>query len=251
MSETNLNIKSSTIEKGIELAKEFLSKLVSPTVEEVGLLISDNIKFIRFKNQIKILLKAQKYVEEKNLKIKEIPIKILVPLLENASLEEDEELQDKWASMLTNMVDSDYNLQNHIFPYLLGQISKYEFEALEKFMEFEKEYYLKRKTYYKLREKDGFILSTETKKAKEIIQEIEQKGLKISLDEYEYANLTRLGLLKQLPPKIYIDEFKTTSNEMSSGEEWHTISAEYDHNDFGYRITELGELFLDICDSKK
>lgn len=67
MSENQLNIKSSTIEKGLDLAKEFLGKLISPTVEEVGLLISDNIKYLRFKNQVNILLKAQKYVESKNL----------------------------------------------------------------------------------------------------------------------------------------------------------------------------------------
>jgi hypothetical protein len=52
-----LNIKSSTIEKGLDLAKDFLGKLISPTVEEVGLLLSENIKYLRFKNQIKILLK--------------------------------------------------------------------------------------------------------------------------------------------------------------------------------------------------
>jgi hypothetical protein len=33
---TELNIKSSTIEKGLELAKDFLGKLISPTVEEGG-----------------------------------------------------------------------------------------------------------------------------------------------------------------------------------------------------------------------
>lgn len=87
-----MEIKSSTIEKGLELAKEFLGKLVSPTVEEIGLLIADNVKFLRFKNQVRILLKAKDYVERRNIKLKAIPIKILVPLLDKASLEEDEDL---------------------------------------------------------------------------------------------------------------------------------------------------------------
>src|SRR5829696_7046169 len=103
MKSKELNIKSSTIEKGLELAKEFLGKLISPTIEETGLLISDNIKFLRFKNQVRILLKAKNYVEKNNIPIKEISIKILVPLLDKASLEEDEVLQDKWAKMLVNM----------------------------------------------------------------------------------------------------------------------------------------------------
>src|ERR1022692_980913 len=100
MTDKELNIKSSTIEKGLELAKDFLGKLISPTIEELGLLVADNIKFLRFKNQIRILLKAKDYVQRNNISVKEIPIKILVPLLEKASLEEDDKLQDKWAKML-------------------------------------------------------------------------------------------------------------------------------------------------------
>ena len=69
-----LNIKSSTIEKGLELAKDFLGKLISPTIEEAGLLISENIKFLRFKNQVKILLKAKDYVEKNNISLKEITL---------------------------------------------------------------------------------------------------------------------------------------------------------------------------------
>jgi hypothetical protein len=104
MSDKELNIKSSTIEKGLELAKEFLGKLISPTVEEVGLLISENVKFLRFKNQIRILLKAKDYVEKKEINLKEIPIKILVPLLDKASLEDDETMQGRWANMLVSLL---------------------------------------------------------------------------------------------------------------------------------------------------
>jgi len=46
-----INIKSSTIEKGLDLAKEFLGKLIGPTVEEIGLLVGDSIKYLRFKNK--------------------------------------------------------------------------------------------------------------------------------------------------------------------------------------------------------
>ncbi|MEL6772887.1 MAG: hypothetical protein AAFP18_17645 [Bacteroidota bacterium] len=40
-------------------------------------------------------------------------------------------LQDKWAILLSNLVDSDQNIQNHVFPYILGQISSNEFMVLE------------------------------------------------------------------------------------------------------------------------
>ena len=37
----------------LDLAKEFLQKLIGPSVEELGLLFSDNVKLWRLKNQIR------------------------------------------------------------------------------------------------------------------------------------------------------------------------------------------------------
>lgn len=127
-----LNIKSSTIEKGIEIAKDFLDKLIMPAVEETGLLVKDQVTFWKFKNQVKILNKAKKYCQKHNIKPKAISLKLLVPLIETAALEEDELLQNQWAILLSNLVDSEQNIENHVFPYLLGQISKNEFLFLLK-----------------------------------------------------------------------------------------------------------------------
>lgn len=55
-----IDISSTAVEKGIDLVKDFLERLVGSSIEEAGLLISDNIKLRRFKNQIKMLDKAQK-----------------------------------------------------------------------------------------------------------------------------------------------------------------------------------------------
>lgn len=119
------------VEKGIDLAKDFLGKLIGPTVEEIGLLAKDQVTLWKLKNQIKILNKAKTYCEQNNISTKVISLKILCPLLDNAALEEDEVLQDKWANLLGNMVDSDKNIDNHVFPYLLSQISINEFTVLE------------------------------------------------------------------------------------------------------------------------
>ena len=248
MDNKEINIKSSTIEKALELAKEFLGKLIGPTVEEIGLLISDNIKFLRFKNQVKILLKAREYVEKRNLTLKEIPVKILVPLLENSSLEENDDLQDKWAKMLTNMVDSELNLQNQIFPYLLGQISLEEYNQLKKLSTDEIEF-IKEKREFEEKNTNSRFYGSEAWNQKKKLDETEQRGLWIHLEEYERANLIRLGLIRELPPRIYVHEFKTGGYEQE--EEWHQLKAEYDHGDIGYRITELGERFLEICELKE
>jgi len=249
MSDKEINIKSSTIEKGLELAKEFLGKLISPTIEEVGLLISENVKYLRFKNQIKILLKAKSFVEKEKISLKEIPLKILVPLLDKASLEDDETMQDKWANMLVNLVDSEKNLQNQIFPYLLSQISLEEYKELKDLISKEQQIIPLRTDYSTLLGKDKFAMNGDTQKAKEKIDKIEQDGFQLYLEEYEKANLFRLGLVRQLPPKIYIEEFSTGSRY--EGEKWHQLGAEYDIENYGYRITALGEKFIEICELEK
>jgi hypothetical protein len=129
-----VDVTSSMIEKSIDLAKDFLGKLIGPAIEELGLLAKDQVTMFKFKNQVRMLNKAKAYCEKHNISPKTISLKILCPLLENAALEDNEDLQDKWATLLANMVDSEQNIDNHVFPYLLSQISIAEFSALEKLL---------------------------------------------------------------------------------------------------------------------
>jgi hypothetical protein len=116
----DINISSTTIEKGIDFAKSFLDKLITPAIEEMGLLLKDQVSLWRFNNQVKILNKAKLICEANNIPIKSISPKILCPYLEQCSLEDDELLQEKWAHLLSNMVDSRKNIQINIFPYILS-----------------------------------------------------------------------------------------------------------------------------------
>ncbi|MCP9765182.1 Abi-alpha family protein [Lacihabitans soyangensis] len=123
--------KSSTLEKGLEIAKSFVDKLIMPSIEETGLLMKDHITMWRFKNQVKILNRAKDYCEKHNIEPKKISLKVLSPLLEYSSLEEEEVMQDKWSILLSNLIDSEQNIENHVFPYILSQLSTDEFLPLE------------------------------------------------------------------------------------------------------------------------
>lgn len=127
----NIDISSTALEGGVEVAKNFVDKLVMPPIEELGLLMRDKISYWRFCNQVKILNKAKTICEKNNISVKAISPKLLCPYLENASLEDDEDLQEKWAILLANMADSKQNIQNQVFPYILSQLSKEEFPLLE------------------------------------------------------------------------------------------------------------------------
>lgn len=181
----DLNIKSSTIEKGIELAKDFLDKLIMPAVEETGLLIKEKVTYWKFKNQVKILNKAKEYCEKNGIEPKTISFKLLVPLIETSALEEDELLQDKWAILLTNMVDSEQNVENHVFPYILGQISTNEYVFLEQ-------------VYFSKKERLG-KLESELKQFRKEKPQLE-KELKIEIEKTEREiEITKKKETKTIP----------------------------------------------------
>lgn len=131
MENKKFDITSTAIEKGIDLVGGFIEKLAGSTLEEAGLMFGDKVRIRRLKNQIEIFSKAKQIAEENNISIKQINLKILVPLLEFSSLEEDETLQQKWANLIVNFSDESQNYESSIFPFILGQLSSKEIIDLE------------------------------------------------------------------------------------------------------------------------
>jgi hypothetical protein len=129
----DINIKFSTIEKSLDLVKGFLQKLVGPTIDEMGLLFADNIKTWRLNNQIKNLRKVESILDRENISIRKVNLKVLFPYLEGISLEEDDKLQDIWANLLVNYIDEHKNLESHVYPEILRQLSSKDIEILEEF----------------------------------------------------------------------------------------------------------------------
>jgi len=173
MSDKKIDITSTAIEKGLDIAKNFLDKLIIPTVEETGLLFKDKVTMWRFQNQVKMLNKAKEYCEKNRIDPKKITLKVICPLLDYAAIEEDEVLQDKWALLLSNMVDSDQNIENHVFPYILSQISTNEFLVLETTL------ILKEERIKKLNFELNEFRQTKPEKEKQLHKAIEDKDKEI------------------------------------------------------------------------
>ncbi len=128
-----LELAKEAIKDSIEAAKEFVGKLVGPGLEEGGGIIQDNIKFWRFKNQINILLKAKEFLEEKGIAPQKVLPKTLIPLVENGSLEEHDDMQTKWAALLANAADpTNSEMVSPNFPEILKELSPLEVKLLDK-----------------------------------------------------------------------------------------------------------------------
>ena len=109
-----------------QVASGFLSRIAGPAADEVGLMIQDKARLYRFKNQIKMLGKAQKMVESAGIDPGAVPMRTLLPLMEGASLEDDEDLNTKWAALLANASDGEGLTVLPSFPDILKQLSPHE-----------------------------------------------------------------------------------------------------------------------------
>lgn len=206
----NINVTSTVIEKGLDAAKGFLQRLIGPAVDEVGLLLADNIRVWRFKNQINILNKTEEYIKKKGIKIKKVPLKILVPLLEGSSLEEEGNIQEMWVALFVNNVDSKQKGTSTVFPYFLTQIS-----------------------------------SQEAKWLKDIYSEKQLDWSSLSVTNSEVYNLMRLGLIKEGQREIFPYHMLPQSNDVI----FTDIQKRKNLRKI-LTITELGELFVETCTLK-
>ena len=85
----NLNLPKQILDK----SEALLKTLFGPSFDELGGMISDSVRLRRFKNQIKIFSKAQQILKDKNIDPKKVSLKVLAPLIEYSSYEEEETLQ--------------------------------------------------------------------------------------------------------------------------------------------------------------
>src|SRR3990167_4884089 len=92
------------IEASKEEVESFFQTVIPDFVRNAGGILSDNVRYWRWQNQISILQKVKEKIEASGLTKHQIPLKVLVPIIEHSSLEEDGQLQEKWANMLANAI---------------------------------------------------------------------------------------------------------------------------------------------------
>jgi hypothetical protein len=126
---------------------DLLKKIAGPAAEEVGRTIQDSVKVWRIKRQYLLLQKLRAFVEERGFEPRQIPLKVLLPSLEYASVEEDEDLHTTWATLLASAADPALIEMPVSFPEILRQLSPRDAnllwatykEALDRHLPIEKE----------------------------------------------------------------------------------------------------------------
>lgn len=101
---------------GIEATQQlggYVSRIINEPVEAVVGMLGDRLKFMRAERQLRLADRWREILNERNIHgtLRVVPPKLVLPIIENASLEEDDELQDLWANLLATAVDPNYNGQ--------------------------------------------------------------------------------------------------------------------------------------------
>jgi len=218
-------------EKGLEIADKagsFFAKVFKEPINEITGMITDKLRFIRWKRMVQMADEVNKILEEKNIKdTRTVPPKIALPIIEEASLEDDPNLQYLWNHLLANAMNPKFNDEiRYGFIEMIKGITAREARLLN-------EFYGSLDLYNRTRPLSKLYDYSATK-------EQLMKALSLTLDEYAISanNLMRLQLIAPaiLKGGVSIGTGSGTIEQLTAYKGIDAIT-----------MTPLGVLFVEAC----
>jgi hypothetical protein len=130
---------AATIAVIAKAAEPYLLKILGAPLEQIGGLLASPIEEVRKRRGerlVRIAAAAASQVHETGAEPIQIPDYLAVPLLDKATLVDDEDLQTMWASLLANASHPDRAASvEHSFPTMLAGLSPRDAKFLEVFFD--------------------------------------------------------------------------------------------------------------------
>ena len=102
-------------EKALDLSEklgEFFARVFKEPIQEVSGIITDKLRFVRWRRLVKMADEVNKILSEKGVKeTRGVPPKLAIPIFEGSSLEDDSSLQHLWNHLLANAMDPSFNAE--------------------------------------------------------------------------------------------------------------------------------------------
>ena len=119
--------------------REFCQQLFGPAVEQIGQIGGDWARLWRLKNLVSIQDKFDRILQDRRIDPSEgrhLALSVGLPMLEKASYQNDEVLQEKWAHLMASSLSSDERSENdfHLdttYVEILHQFSRLDCDVLE------------------------------------------------------------------------------------------------------------------------
>ncbi|MBS9777318.1 MAG: DUF4393 domain-containing protein [Gammaproteobacteria bacterium] len=205
----------------------FLAKVLGEPIEMAAGILGDKLKFMRWERQIRFMDRVNEVNCKRGIEGKEVPVppKLVIPIIENASLEEDDLLQDLWVNLISSAQgeESSHEVRT-AFIDIIKQLESIDVLILDSIF----------RGYIKLVDRENIY--TESPRNVIFSKETIMSTLKINEQIYEDSidNLMRVRCLRS--------EVKII-NGISMGGEKPTVDMGYD----SLCLTTLGVKFVMAC----
>ncbi len=112
-----------------ESLRKLIAPFSEPVLKELGEYVSGKIRFINFKNSLKVLEKAKRLLDERGIRPIPVELKILIPILEGAGLEDNDDLIEMWSGLLASAAGNCKVFPS--FSHILTELSPIEARILD------------------------------------------------------------------------------------------------------------------------
>jgi hypothetical protein len=91
---------SNDFSETVNKAADLVHRLAGPVCDDIGAMISDKMKPYRAKNLVNTLRKTEQILRDAGLPANAVPTRLMFPIAEASSIEDNDTLQDMWAGLL-------------------------------------------------------------------------------------------------------------------------------------------------------
>jgi hypothetical protein len=109
-----------------------ITALFGPAAQEAGLILRDRMRMFRASRTQRFFETTQEMFEKQQVEPQPIPPKLLFAILENATLEDNDDLQDRWAMLLVNSCSPRGKDLLPSAPEILKQLNPWEVMLLQR-----------------------------------------------------------------------------------------------------------------------
>ena len=121
------------VKQALAPVQEIVRELSGPAATEVGLMLGDAVRAWRVKQEVRYLQDVKEVASKAGLKLKPVAPRLLFPILDSASVEDDEDLHQRWVALLTNAARTDFDGEVlPSFPDILKQLTAQEAQFLDR-----------------------------------------------------------------------------------------------------------------------
>lgn len=119
--------------EAIRDVSRYFGRFAEGPLEQAAGMLEDRLRFMRFEQAVRFQKRAIELMEESGLEkaTRPVPLNFIVPVLEAASLEEDDNLQEVWAKLLVNAVDAEStSTPRHAYISMLKDMTPFDAQLL-------------------------------------------------------------------------------------------------------------------------